>query len=126
MARPPLTRSAAPARVMAASVRGPGGQARRAGARYAAAAAFVALCVLALSGAALGGAAASVAAARQPGGVPVSVAITSVSPDIASPGKPVTVAGTVTNISGNQISGLAVQLRSSRFWFTSRGALDEY
>jgi len=86
----------------------------------------VALCVLALSGVMLGGAAASVAAARQAGGVPVSLAITSVSPDFASPGRPVIVSGTVTNTSGSQISGLSVSLRSSRFWFTSREALQEY
>src|SRR5262249_7180886 len=99
MLRPPLTRSAATARAIAASVGGPGGQAGRAGARYAAAPAFVALGILALSGVTLGGAAASVAAARQAGGtVLVSLAITSVSPDFASPGKPVTVTRTLTDI----------------------------
>lgn len=125
MRRPPLTRSAATARAIA-SVRGPGSQARRAGARHAAAPAFVALCVLALSGVMLGGAAASAGAALQAGGLPVALAITSVSPDIASPGKPVTVTGTLTNISGNRLSGLSVQLRSSPFRFTSREALQEY
>ena len=127
MPRPPLTRSAATARAIAASVGGPGGRARRAGARYAAAPTFVALCVLALSGVTLTGAAASVAAARQAGGtVPVSLAITSVSPDIAGPGKPVTVSGTVTNISDTQLSGLSISLRSSQFGFISREALQEY
>jgi hypothetical protein len=103
MRRPPLTRSAARARAIA-----------------------VALCVLALSGVTLSGAAASVAAARQAGGVPVSLAITSVSPDFASPGKPVTVTGTVTNTSDSQLSGLSISLRSSGFPFLSRAALDEY
>jgi Family of unknown function (DUF6049) len=126
MRRPPLTRSAATASAIAAAVRGPGGRARRAGARYAAAPAFVALCVLALSGVTLSAAAASVAAARQAGGVPVSLAITSVSPDFASPGKPVTVTGTVTNISDSQLGGLSISLRSSEFRFTSRAAMDEY
>ena len=126
MPRPPLTRSAATARAIAAAVRGSGGRARRAGARYAAAPALVALCVLALSGVTLSGAAASVAAARQAAGVPVSLAITSVSPDIASPGKPVTVSGTLTNISGNRLTGLSISLHTSRFWFTSRAALLEY
>ena len=90
MPRPPLTRSAATARAIGASVGVPGGRAWRARARHAAAPAFVALCVLALSGMTLSGAAGGVAAARQADGtVPVSVAITSVSPDFASPGKPV-------------------------------------
>ena len=126
MPRPLLTRSAATASAIAAAVRDPGGRARRAGARYAASPAFVALCVLALSGVTLSGAAASVAAARQAGGVPVSLAITSVSPDIASPGKPVTVTGTLTNISDSQLSGLSISLRSSESAFTSRTALLEY
>jgi hypothetical protein len=86
----------------------------------------VALCVLALSGVTLSGAAATVAAALQAGGVPVRVAITSVSPDIASPGKPVTVTGTLTNISDNRLGGLSVQLRSSPSPFISREALQEY
>jgi Family of unknown function (DUF6049) len=103
MRRPPLTRSAARARAIAA-----------------------ALCVLALSGVTLSGAAASVAAARQAGGVPVALAITSVSPDFASPGKPVTVTGTVTNISDSQLGGLSILLRSSGFPFTSRAALHDY
>jgi len=101
MRRPPLTRSTA--RAIA-----------------------VALCILAMSGATLSGAAASVAAARQAGGVPVSLAITSVSPDYASPGKPVAVTGTVTNISDSQLGGLSISLRSSGSPFTSRTALRDY
>jgi hypothetical protein len=126
MPRPPLTRSAATARATAASVRSPRSRVLRAGAQYAGAPAFVALCVLALCGVTLSGAVASVAAARQAGGVPVSLAITSVSPDYASPGKPVTVAGTVTNNSDSQLGGLSISLRSSEFPFYSRTALDEY
>jgi hypothetical protein len=112
MPRPLLTRTAAPARPCQ---------------RAAAASSVVALCVLALSGLTLSGAQASVAGARQANGaVPVAVAITSVSPDIARPGKPVTVSGTVTNISDNELTGLSIQLRSSAFAFTSREALQEY
>jgi Family of unknown function (DUF6049) len=125
MPRPPLTRSAAAARAIA-SVGGPGCRAQRAGARHAAAPTFVALCVLALCGVTLSGAAASTAAALQAGGVPLSLAITSVSPDFASPGKPVTVTGTVTNTSDSRLGGLSVQLRSSSLPFYSREALQEY
>ena len=127
MPRPPLTRSAATARAIGASVGVPGGRAWRARARHAAAPAFVALCVLALSGMTLSGAAGGVAAARQADGtVPVSVAITSVSPDFASPGKPVTVSGIVTNVSDSQLSALSISLRSSESPFTSRAALQPY
>jgi hypothetical protein len=68
-----------------------------------------------------------VAGAGQPGGsVPVSLAITSVSPRYARPGRPVTVSGTLTNISGATMTGLSIQLRTSPSWFTSRGELQEY
>jgi len=56
----------------------------------------------------------------------VSVAITSVNPDIATPGKPVTVSGTVSNGTAVAVSGLAVQLRSSGSALTSRGDLTNY
>ena len=84
-------------------------------------------CVLALSGLALSGAEASAAGARQAdGAVPVFLAVTSVSPDIARPGRPVTVKGTLTNISKNQISGLSIWLRSSPKAFGNRTQLLEY
>ncbi|HEX4658701.1 MAG TPA: DUF6049 family protein, partial [Streptosporangiaceae bacterium] len=99
----------------------------RSAARAIAALCGVAPCVLALSGLTLSEAAASVAGARQPGvTVPVSVSITSVSPDFARPGRPVTVSGILTNISHKAITGLSVQLRSSQSAFGSRGALQEY
>jgi hypothetical protein len=85
------------------------------------AATAVAACAVVLSSAA-----ASTAATQQANAVPVSVAITSVSPDYATPGKPVTVSGTLTNISSGTITGLSIRLRSSAGFFTSRQELQEY
>jgi hypothetical protein len=59
-------------------------------------------------------------------GQPVTVAITSINPPIARPGKPVTVTGTVTNGTKGAVSGLAVQLWSSAIPLTSRGELASY
>lgn len=85
------------------------------------AATAVAACAVILCSAAAGA-----VATQQPSAVPVSVAITSVSPDYARPGKPVTVSGTLTNISGGTITGLSIHLRSSPSFFTSRQDLQEY
>jgi hypothetical protein len=98
----------------------------------------LALSGLALSGLALPGSAASAATAQpqstaqpqntaQPpaGAPPVSVAITSVSPAYATPGKTVTVSGTLTNTSSSPQSGLSIQLRSGAA-FSSRNLLQEY
>ncbi len=57
---------------------------------------------------------------------PVTVAITSINPPIARPGKPVTVTGTVTNGTKRAVSSLAVQLWSSATPLTSRGELASY
>jgi hypothetical protein len=57
---------------------------------------------------------------------PVTVSITSVNPQIARPGRPVTVQGTVANPTRTAVSGLTVQLSSSIFKLTSRAALSEY
>src|SRR5580704_10827838 len=56
----------------------------------------------------------------------VTVAITSISPQIARPGKRVTVSGIVSNSTGNTVSGLAVQLWSSSARFTTRSELASY
>jgi hypothetical protein len=105
MPRPLLTRSAA----------------------WAVAAFVLAPCVVALSGLTVSSASASVAEPRQAGAtVPVSLAITSVSPQIATPGKPVTVSGTLTNISHDPMSGLSIWLRSSGTRFGNRESLHEY
>ena len=56
----------------------------------------------------------------------MTVAITSVNPQVARPGQPVTVQGTVSNPTRAPVSGLTVQLSSSIFRLTSRGALSEY
>jgi Family of unknown function (DUF6049) len=69
---------------------------------------------------------ANAAGTRQGATVPVALAITSVSPAIASPGKTVTVRGSVTNQSAAAISGLAVQLRSSSISLSTRDALQQY
>ena len=57
---------------------------------------------------------------------PVTVGITSVNPQIARPGRRVTVEGTVSNPTRTAVSGLTVQLSSSIFKLTSRAALSEY
>jgi len=68
-----------------------------------------------------GGAGAAAAAAQ-----PVTVGITSVNPQVASPGRPITVQGTVSNPTRTAVSSLTVQLSSSIFKLTSRAALSEY
>ena len=56
----------------------------------------------------------------------MTVGITSVNPQVARPGHPVTVQGTVSNPTRTAVSGLTVQLRSSSTTLTSRTALSEY
>ena len=89
---------------------------RSAAARLAVTCAAVALAAVPLAAAAPGAAAAG----------QVSVAITSISPDIARPGQPVTVSGTVSNTTASAVSGMSVQLRSSGSGLTSRGDLTNY
>jgi hypothetical protein len=90
------------------------------------AATAMAAAALALSGLALSGSAASAATAQAPAGAPpVSVAITSVSPAYATPGKTVTVSGILTNTSSTPQSGLSIQLRSGAP-FDSRNQLQDY
>ena len=86
----------------------------------------IAVSVLALAGLALPASAATAAATQPTGAPPVSIAITSVSPAYATPGKTVTVSGTVTNTSGTAMPDLSIQLRSSGTPFNSRNALQEY
>jgi Family of unknown function (DUF6049) len=76
----------------------------------------------ATAGLALTGSSPSAAAAAQQ----VAVGITSVSPQIAGPGRPVTVQGTVSNPTRAAVSGLTIQILSSSMRLTSRGALSEY
>jgi hypothetical protein len=100
------------------------------------AAAAIAATALALSGLAPSGLAppgsAVSAATAQPQGTaqasgapPVSLAITSLSPQYATPGKTVTVSGTLTNTSSTPQSGLFIQLRSGGP-FDSRNQLQDY
>ncbi len=56
----------------------------------------------------------------------VTIAITSISPQVARPGKSVTVTGTVTNGTKIPVSGLAVQLWSSTAPLGSRSELASY
>jgi len=87
----------------------------------------VAASALALAGVATPASAARGAAAQPPSGPPpVSVAITSVSPQYAVPGSVVTVTGTITNDSTQAMSGLSIQLRSSSTPFGNRNDLQEY
>jgi hypothetical protein len=87
----------------------------------------LALSVLALSGSVASAATAAPQRAAQasPGASPVSLAITSVSPAYATPGKTVTVSGTLTNTSSTPQSGLSIQLLSG-IPFDSRNQLQEY
>lgn len=93
-------------------------------------AAAIAACCLAVSGPGLAFPAAATAAAtaaQQPGDAgPVSVAITSMSPGYAEPGKAVKVSGTLTNTSSAAISGLSVQLLSSGLPFQDRIDLQNF
>jgi len=73
-----------------------------------------------------GAANASGAAAGQAQSQPVSLAITSVNPVYARPGKPVTVEGTLTNTSTAPMSGLSVQILSSGSRFSSRYLMQQY
>jgi hypothetical protein len=57
---------------------------------------------------------------------PMSVAITSVNPAIATRNAKVTVSGTVTNATGTPAIGLMIQLWSSSVRLTSRDAMDSY
>jgi hypothetical protein len=82
---------------------------------------IVALSVLAPAAGGAAATAASSASSQQ-----VTVAITSVSPQIARPGKRVTVSGIVSNPTANTVSGLAVQLWSSSTRFTTRSQLASY
>ncbi|HTT55084.1 MAG TPA: DUF6049 family protein [Streptosporangiaceae bacterium] len=89
--------------------------------RLAAAAGIVALT-------AAGPVAAGPAAAGTAGSAPqqVTVAITSVSPQVARPGKRVTVTGTVRNGTATPQSGVSVQLWSSSVPFGNRSELASY
>jgi len=100
---------------------------RRPAGKAAAIAIAAAIAPAAIMLAAAGPAAAGAAAARQAGGaLPVSLAVTSIRPGYVTPGKPVTVTGSVTNTSRAPITGITVRLRSSRTAFSSRDGLQVY
>ena len=90
------------------------------------AATVIATSAMTLAGLAVSGGAAQAAAAQPGGAAQVTLAITSVSPTVARPGKTVTVSGTLTNTSAARLSGLSVQLRSSSSPLPSRSELQEY
>jgi hypothetical protein len=72
-------------------------------------------------------AAASTGEPGRPGAaVPLSIAITSVSPAYATPKGTVTVSGTVTNATATATTGLEVQLWSSSSRLADRNAMDSY
>ena len=71
-----------------------------------------------------GPAAASPGRAQQ--AAPVSVAITSVSPQFATARATVHVSGRITNSSSASVTGLSVQLRWSESWLSTRDALAQY
>jgi Family of unknown function (DUF6049) len=83
---------------------------------------------LAPAAVALAAAGPAAAAGTQPPGasLPVSIAITSITPGYVMPGKPVTVAGSVTNTSDAPITGMKVRLRSSSVPFVTRDGLQVY
>ena len=81
---------------------------------------------LAVAGPAAGAVAGGGQGSGQGSGLPVALAITAISPGYATPGTPVLVSGSVTNTSGAPISGLTVQLRSSRTPIANRDGLQLY
>jgi hypothetical protein len=85
-----------------------------------------ALAIVAVSAGAASAAGGAGGAARQASAAPVSLAITSVNPAYARPGKTVTVSGTLTNTTGAAMSGVSVQILSSGSRFTSRIQMQEY
>ena len=100
-----------------------------------------AFAALAAAGPALAGSGTAAAISRAPAGVTagtvisktaaapaqqVTVGITSVNPQIARPGRAVTVQGTVSNTTRRTVSGLTVQIWSSSFRLTSRAELSQY
>ncbi|HUA29814.1 MAG TPA: DUF6049 family protein [Streptosporangiaceae bacterium] len=93
---------------------------------WAARAIVIAAAALVSVAAAAGAANASGAAAGQAQTQPVSLSITSVNPDYARPGKPVTIRGTLTNTSAAPMAGLSVQILSSDSRFTSRSLMQQY
>ncbi|HEY3033535.1 MAG TPA: hypothetical protein VGJ54_02595, partial [Streptosporangiaceae bacterium] len=103
-----------------------------AGVRLLALAAGAAVAVLAAAPAAASGSGPARPGDRsQPGKAravvpPMSVAITSVNPAIATRNAKVTVSGTVTNATGTPAIGLMIQLWSSSARLTSRDAMDSY
>src|SRR6266536_1178115 len=76
-----------------------------------------AFAALAAAGPALAGGGTAAAISRAPAGV---------TPQIARPGRAVTVQGTVSNTTRRTVSGLTVQIWSSSFRLTSRAGLSEY
>jgi len=62
----------------------------------------------------------------QPASVPVTIAITSMSPSYAMPGQRISIAVQVRNVSGTALSGLSVQMLSSGKQFTSRSYLEYF
>ena len=100
-----------------------------------------AFAALAAAGPALAGGGTAAAISRAPAGVTagtvisktaaapapqVTVGITSVNPQIARPGRAVTVQGTVSNTTRRTVSGLTVQIWSSSFRLASRAELSQY
>jgi len=102
--------------------RGPARPGPRAGIRLLALAVAIAAAALAAAPAA----ASSGGPARPGAALPLSVAITSVSPGYATAKGTVTVSGTVTNTTGTAAAGLAVQLWSSSIRLANRDAMDSY
>jgi Family of unknown function (DUF6049) len=56
----------------------------------------------------------------------VSLAIDSVTPQVAEAGKTITVTGTVSNGTSAPLAGFGVQLYTSQAWFTTRDAMTAY
>ena len=96
--------------------------ARRTGSTLAALLALAAVLPVVLIAGPAGPASASAGGGQSSQG-PVSVAITGMTPRQAAPGSRITISGTLTNTSGQQISHLAVQLLYSANPLTSTGEL---
>ncbi|HZR53051.1 MAG TPA: DUF6049 family protein [Streptosporangiaceae bacterium] len=56
----------------------------------------------------------------------VTLAIDSVTPQVAAPDKTITVTGTITNGTGAALTGSGIQLYTSQAWFTTRDDMNHY
>ncbi|HEY1624198.1 MAG TPA: DUF6049 family protein [Streptosporangiaceae bacterium] len=72
------------------------------------------------------GPASASARASQAGTSPVTLAIDSITPQVATAASTIVVSGTVTNNTGSSLAGLSVELDSTQSQFTARELMDDF